>query len=72
MLFHFGSEGGNPSPDNRVKFDAELKRLGKDFEFHTYDGAGHAFFADYRPSYRQEAAVDGWERVFGWFGKYLS
>src|SRR5438067_12798605 len=36
------------------------------FEFHTYDNAGHAFFAVDRPQYRQHAAVDGWKRVLGW------
>jgi carboxymethylenebutenolidase len=29
--------------------------------------AGHAFFADYRPSYRKPAAEDGWKRMLGWF-----
>ena len=42
------------------------------FEFHTYDNAGHAFFAVDRPQYRQHAAVDGWKRVLGWFEKYLT
>ena len=43
MLFHFGAEDGNPSVADRDSFDAELTRLGKDFEFQTYEGAGHAF-----------------------------
>jgi len=33
-----------------------------------YAQAGHAFFADYRPSYRKPAADDGWKRMLGWFG----
>ena len=48
-----------------------LKDLGKDYEFHTYEGAGHAFFSTDRTSYRPEAANDGWQRVFDWFGRYL-
>lgn len=36
-----------------------------------YPNAGHAFHADYRPSYRAEAAADGWKRCVGWFEKYL-
>ncbi|HEY3633386.1 MAG TPA: dienelactone hydrolase family protein, partial [Jatrophihabitantaceae bacterium] len=40
-----------------------LQANGKTFEFHRYDGAGHAFFAIDRPAYRVEAAVDGWERI---------
>ena len=36
----------------------------------VYDGAPHAFYADYRPSYRKEAAEDGWKRMRDWFTKY--
>jgi carboxymethylenebutenolidase len=36
----------------------------------VYDGAPHAFYADYRPSYRKEAAEDGWKRMQDWFRKY--
>ena len=32
-----------------------------------YDNAPHAFHADYRPSYRKEAAEDGWKRLLVWF-----
>jgi carboxymethylenebutenolidase len=35
--------------------------------FHIYPDAPHAFHADYRPSYRQEAAEDGWRRCTEWF-----
>jgi carboxymethylenebutenolidase len=35
-----------------------------------YPDAGHAFHADYRPSYRKEAAEDGWKRMLAWFKKY--
>jgi carboxymethylenebutenolidase len=36
-------------------------------EFHVYPDAPHAFHADYRPSYRREAADDGWKRCLAWF-----
>ncbi|HEY7741414.1 MAG TPA: dienelactone hydrolase family protein [Burkholderiales bacterium] len=39
-------------------------------EIVVYDGAPHAFYADYRPNYRKEAAEDGWKRMQGWFRKY--
>ena len=35
--------------------------------FILYPGVGHAFHADYRPSYRKEAAEDGWKRALAWF-----
>jgi carboxymethylenebutenolidase len=36
-------------------------------EIVVYEGAPHAFFADYRASYRKEAAADGWKRLLAWF-----
>lgn len=36
-------------------------------EFVVYPDAPHAFHADYRPSFRQEAAEDGWKRALAWF-----
>ena len=46
---------------------AALKAAGKPSEIHVYPDAPHAFHADYRPSYRQEAAEDGWRRMLDWF-----
>jgi carboxymethylenebutenolidase len=34
---------------------------------HIYPEAGHAFFADYRPSFDKESAEDGWKRTLDWF-----
>ncbi len=48
-----------------------LKAHGKTYEFHSYDGAGHAFLQVDRPSYRPEAAVDAWQRIWAFFGRYL-
>lgn len=71
LLGLFGADDKFPAPDETAKLSAELDRLGKPHEFHTYDNAGHAFFAVDRPSYRPTAAVDGWQRVFEFFGKHL-
>ena len=72
LLGLFGAEDSSPSPEQTQMIEQELQRHGKTYEFHTFDGAGHAFFADYRPSYRQHAAVDGWRRALEWFDKYLT
>ena len=72
LLGLFGAEDGNPAPDQVTKIEQELQRLGKSYEFHTYENAGHAFFAVDRPSYRPEAAVHGWNKVFAWFERHLS
>ncbi len=44
------------------------KAAGKTCEMVVYPDTPHAFNADYRPSYRQEAAKDGWTRMLAWFG----
>lgn len=72
LLGLFGAEDPSPSPEQTKIIEEELKRHGKHYELHTYEDAGHAFFADYRPSYRPAAAVDGWQRVFAWFGEHLA
>jgi carboxymethylenebutenolidase len=42
----------------------------KTAEFKIYPGAPHGFHADYRASYRKEAAEDGWSQMQAWFKKY--
>jgi len=51
---------------------AALLAFGKDKEsiIHVYPDMPHAFHADYRPSYRKEAADDGWKRMLAWFKKH--
>jgi carboxymethylenebutenolidase len=53
------------------EMEASLKAAGKTTEFVIYPGAPHAFFADYRPSYRSEAAKDAWRRCVAWFNRFL-
>ena len=53
------------------EMEASLKAAGKTADFVLYPGAPHAFYADYRPSYRAEAAKDAWARCIAWFNKYL-
>ena len=49
---------------------AALATAGKTAEFKIYPGAPHGFHADYRPSYRKEAADDAWKQMTDWFKKY--
>jgi carboxymethylenebutenolidase len=49
---------------------AALQAAGKTAEFKIYPGAPHGFHADYRASYRKEAAEDGWNQMQAWFKKY--
>jgi dienelactone hydrolase len=58
------------SVDRVHHMEAALKASGKTAEFHIYPGAPHGFVADYRASYRKEAAEDAWNRMVGWFKTY--
>jgi carboxymethylenebutenolidase len=71
LLGLFGIEDTRPSPEDTARTEAALKEAGKTYAFHTYEGAGHAFFAVDRPQYRQAAAVDGWKKVLAWFEQHL-
>ena len=72
LLGLFGVDDSTPSPDHVAELDRRLTELAKPHEFHSYDDAGHAFFAVDRPSYRVAAANDGWARVASFFGAHLS
>jgi len=67
-----GADQGIPQ-DQVDKLVEALKKSGnknaKASEMHVYPGMPHAFNADYRPSYRKEAADDGWKRMLAWFKK---
>jgi carboxymethylenebutenolidase len=71
LLGLFGNDDQYPSPAQVDELEEALKANGKTYEFHRYDGAGHAFFSVNRPSYRPEAATDGWEKIFAFYGKNL-
>ncbi len=71
ILALFGIEDTRPSPADAAITEAALKQHGKTHEIVIYPNAGHAFFAVDRQQYRVQAALDGWKKVFEWFGKYL-
>ncbi|MHB1434198.1 MAG: dienelactone hydrolase family protein [Streptosporangiaceae bacterium] len=72
LLGLFGADDKFPPPAETAEISRILDGLGKPHEFHTYEGAGHAFFSPDRASYRVEAALDGWEKVWAFFGKHLA
>lgn len=61
-----GADQGIPLDDVEAMKDA-IKKAGGKSQLHVYADAGHAFHADYRPTYRKEAAEDGWKRLQAWF-----
>jgi carboxymethylenebutenolidase len=64
------ADQGIPVADVK-EMEAALKAAGKTAEFIIYPGAPHAFNADYRQSYRPEAAKDAWARCVAFFNKHL-
>jgi carboxymethylenebutenolidase len=68
----FGNDDMGPSPAQVNTHEAALKEYGKTYSFHRYDGAGHGFFYYHAPNYRQQQAMDGWDKVEAWFKQYLA
>ncbi|GAA4343007.1 dienelactone hydrolase family protein [Pigmentiphaga soli] len=68
-----GQDAGIPLTSINTMKDALASgpAAAKASSFIVYREAGHAFHADYRPSYRREAAMDGWKHALDWFGRYL-
>lgn len=72
LLGLFGADDQSPTPEQVNQHEQELKNHNKDYEFHRYEGAGHGFFYYDRGAYRQEQAVDGWNKIWGFLEKHLS
>jgi len=71
LLGLFGNDDKYPAPAEVDELDKLLTELGKEHEFHRYDGAGHAFFSVDRPSYRPEAATDAYRHIRAFFERTL-
>ena len=65
-----GADPGIPN-ETTAALEAAMKKARKTVEIVTYPDTPHAFFADYRPSYRKEASEDAWRRTLAWFSRYL-
>ncbi|MEW1865296.1 dienelactone hydrolase family protein [Streptomyces sp. NPDC088194] len=72
LLGLFGDEDTHPGPAEVAELGGLLTESDKAFEFHTYPGAGHGFFAVNRPNYNVAAANDGWERIEEFYGRHLA
>lgn len=65
-----GQDQGIPLDDVEMMSSA-LKDASSPSDIIVYPDAPHAFHADYRPSYRQTEAEDGWKRLLAWFGEHV-
>jgi carboxymethylenebutenolidase len=70
VLGLYGEADAGIPLDQVKQMEAALKAAGKTTEFKIYPGAPHGFHADYRASYRKEAAEAGWNEMIAWFKKY--
>lgn len=64
-----GADAGIPN-EGVERLRAALAAAKKPSQIHTYPDMPHGFHADYRPSYRKEAAEDGWKRMLEWFRRH--
>jgi carboxymethylenebutenolidase len=68
----FGNEDANPSPEQVDSLGAALRAAGKDYEFHRYDGAPHAFNDPFNPQrFTPAAAADSWPKFIAFFDRCL-
>jgi len=70
VLGLYGADDAGIKLDQIAQIEEKLKAANKTFEFIVYSGAPHGFHADYRASYRKDAAEDGWNQMIRWFKKY--
>ena len=71
LLGIFGNDDKFPSPEQVDRHEAELKKHGKDYTFHRYDGASHGFWYYHADNYRPRQAMDAWQKVFEFFAQHL-
>jgi carboxymethylenebutenolidase len=67
----FGEEDQNPTVAQSEELRTRAQRAGKDVTIKVYKNAGHAFLADYRPSYREQPAFELWSDAVAFFDKHL-
>ena len=72
MIGFWGNDDGGIPPASVAEIESTLKAKGKDYESHSYDGAGHGFFCDARGSYNEAASKDAFPRTIAFFKKNLS
>ena len=72
LLAAIGAEDQNPSPELGESLRERASASGQEVKVDVYEGAGHAFFADYRPSYRPVPAAKLWDRIVPFFARHLN
>jgi carboxymethylenebutenolidase len=71
LLAAVGVEDQNPSPEIGEQLRERAAESGQEVKVDVYEGAGHAFFADYRPTYRPGPAAKLWQEIVPFFARHL-
>jgi carboxymethylenebutenolidase len=71
LLAAIGAEDHNPSPELGEQLREQAAASGQEVKVDVYDGGGHAFFADYRPSYRPAPAAKLWQEIVAFSSRHL-
>jgi carboxymethylenebutenolidase len=71
LLAAVGDEDQNPSPEIAAELRERAAASGQEVKVDVYEGAGHAFFADYRPNYRPAAAAKLWAEIVPFLASHL-
>jgi carboxymethylenebutenolidase len=71
LLAAIGAEDSNPSPALGEQLRERAGGSGRPVTVDVYEGAGHAFFADYRPTYRPEPAARLWAKIVPFLDQHL-
>jgi carboxymethylenebutenolidase len=71
LLGAAGADDQNPSPELARQLLERAQESGQEVKVDVYEGAGHAFFADYRPSYRPQPAAELWEQIVPFLARHL-
>jgi carboxymethylenebutenolidase len=71
LLAAVGAEDQNPSPELGRRLSERAGASRQEVKVDVYDGAGHAFFADYRPTYRPGPAAELWSEIVPFLARHL-
>jgi carboxymethylenebutenolidase len=71
LLAAVGAEDQNPSPELGAQLREQASTSGQEVKVDVYEGAGHAFFADYRPSYAPRPAAQLWGEIVPFLQRHL-
>jgi carboxymethylenebutenolidase len=71
LLAAVGAEDHNPSPELGEKLRERAGKSGEEVKVDIYEGAGHAFLADYRPTFRPGPAAKLWQEIVPFLEQHL-